>query len=137
MIKDKKSIIVLNKIDLEQNILTNQDEEFKKYSKNIVKISALKNKGIEDLYNKITEIFNLNEINVDNDIVITNIRHKNLISKAIDSVLKAEETIKNEMPIDVVAIFLKDILENLGNITGDEVTEDIINDIFSKFCLGK
>jgi tRNA modification GTPase len=137
MIKDKKSIIVLNKIDLKQNILTNQDEEFKKYSKNIVKISALKNKGIEDLYNKITEIFNLNEINVDNDIVITNIRHKNLISKAIESVLKAEETIKNEMPIDVVAIFLKDILENLGNITGDEVTEDIINDIFSKFCLGK
>ena len=79
----------------------------------------------------------MNQINVDNDIVITNIRHKNLISKAIESVNKSEETIKNNMPIDVVAIFLKEILENLGNITGDFVTEDIINDIFSKFCLGK
>ena len=97
----------------------------------------MKKIGIEDLYNKITEIFNLNQINVDNDIVITNIRHKNLISKAIESVNKSEETIKNNMPIDVVALFLKEILENLGNITGDFVTEDIINDIFSKFCLGK
>ena len=97
----------------------------------------MKKIGIEDLYNKITEIFNLNQINVDNDIVITNIRHKNLISKAIESVNKSEETIKNNMPIDVVAIFLKEIIENLGNITGDFVTEDIINDIFSKFCLGK
>ena len=117
------------------NRLNNQIGRCK--SKNIVKISALKKIGIEDLYNKITEIFNLNQINVDNDIVITNIRHKNLISKAIESVNKSEETIKNNMPIDVVAIFLKEILENLGNITGDFVTEDIINDIFSKFCLGK
>ena len=137
MIKDKKSIVVLNKIDLTSNILDDNINEIEKYSKNIVKISALKKIGIEDLYNKITEIFNLNQINVDNDIVITNIRHKNLISKAIESVNKSEETIKNNMPIDVVAIFLKEILENLGNITGDFVTEDIINDIFSKFCLGK
>ena len=137
MIKNKKSIVVLNKIDLTSNILDDNIKEIEKYSKNIVKISALKKIGIEDLYNKITEIFNLNQINVDNDIVITNIRHKNLISKAIESVNKSEETIKNNMPIDVVAIFLKEILENLGNITGDFVTEDIINDIFSKFCLGK
>ena len=137
MIKNKKSIVVLNKIDLTSNILDANIKEIEKYSKNIVKISALKKIGIEDLYNKITEIFNLNQINVDNDIVITNIRHKNLISKAIESVNKSEETIKNNMPIDVVAIFLKEILENLGNITGDFVTEDIINDIFSKFCLGK
>ena len=137
MIKDKKNIIVLNKVDLNQDVLTDNDNEFKKYSNNIIKISALKKTGIENLYNKITEIFNLNQINVDSEIVITNIRHKNLISKAIESVLKSEESIKDKMPIDVVAIFLKDILENLGNITGDVVTEDIINDIFSKFCLGK
>ena len=137
MIKDKKSIIVLNKVDLNQDVLTDKDNEFKKYSNNIIKISALKKTGIENLYDKITEIFNLNQINVDSEIVITNTRHKNLISKAIESVLKSEESIKDKMPIDVVAIFLKDILENLGNITGDIVTEDIINDIFSKFCLGK
>ena len=137
MIKDKKSIIVLNKVDLEENVLNEKEDEFRKYSNNIIKISALKKIGIEDLYDKITEIFNLNQINVDNEIVITNIRHKNLISKAIENVIKSEETIKNQMPIDVVAIFMKDVLENLGNITGDVVTEDIINDIFSKFCLGK
>lgn len=137
MVKDKKSIIVLNKVDLNDNILSENIKEFEKYSNNIVKISALKKIGIEDLYNKITEIFNLNEINVDDEIIITNIRHKNLIDKAIESVNKAEETIQNQMPVDIVAIFLKDILENLGNITGDLVTEDIINDIFSKFCLGK
>ncbi len=137
MVKDKKNIIVLNKVDLNDNILSQNIKEFEKYSNNIVKISALKKVGIENLYNKITEIFNLNEINLDNEIIITNIRHKNLIDKAIESVNKSEETIQSKMPVDVVAIFLKDILENLGNITGDLVTEDIINDIFSKFCLGK
>ena len=87
----------------------------------------MKKIGIEDLYNKITEIFNLNQINVDNDIVITNIRHKNLISKAIESVNKSEETIKNNMPIDVVAIFLKEILEDeKNNIISSEQAEKII-----------
>ena len=82
-------------------------------------------------------MFNLNEINLDNDIIITNIRHKNLISNAIENVKKSKKTIEDNMPIDVVAIFIKDILEDLGNITGEVVTENIIKEIFSKFCLGK
>ena len=76
-------------------------------------------------------------INLDNEIVITNIRHKNLITKAIESVKKTKETIENQMPLDIIAIFIKDILEDLGNITGEVVTEDIIDEIFAKFCLGK
>ena len=89
------------------------------------------------MYDEITNLFNLNQINVDNEIVITNIRHKNLITKAIESVKKTKETIENQMPLDIIAIFIKDILEDLGNITGEVVTENIIDEIFAKFCLGK
>ena len=134
--KGKKSIILLNKADL-NSVLAESDERFTNVSTNVIKISALNGEGIEKLYGVISKMFNLNEINVDNDIIITNLRHKNLISKAIENVKKAKETIQADMPIDIVAIYIKDILEDLGNITGDGVTEDIINEIFSKFCLGK
>ena len=82
-------------------------------------------------------MFNLNQINFDNDILITNLRHKNLITKALEDVKKAKENTLNNMPIDIIAIFIKDILEDLGSITGEFVTDDIINEIFAKFCLGK
>ena len=113
------------------------NENLKKLSGNIIKMSALKNIGIDKLYEKITEMFNLNEINLDNENVITNVRQKNLITKAIENVKKAKETIEQKMPIDIVAIFIKDILEDLGKITGEVVTEDIIEEIFANFCLGK
>ena len=134
--KNKKSIIILNKIDLETKIDEN-NEKIKQTSDNIIKISALNNIGIEKLYEKISELFNLNEINLDNESIITNIRHKNLISKSIEDVKKTKETINNKMPLDIIAIFIKGILSDLSNITGEEVSEDIINEIFSKFCLGK
>ena len=136
IIKGKKVIIVLNKIDLE-NKIDEKNEYLKNISDNKVKISALNETGIENIYDKINEMFNLNEINLDNGTVITNLRHKNLISKAIENVNKAEETLEKGMPTDVIAIFIKDILEALGEITGEEVTENIINEIFARFCLGK
>lgn len=135
-IKGKNVIIVLNKIDL-NTIINEENEKLREVSKNIIKISALNETGIEELYNCISKMFNLNEINVDNEIIITNLRHKNLISKAIDNVKKARETLENSMPSDIIAIYIKDILESLGEITGEEVTENIINEIFAKFCLGK
>lgn len=135
-IKNKKAIIILNKIDLKAKIDEN-NENLKKLSGNIIKMSALKNIGIDKLYEKITEMFNLNEINLDNENVITNVRQKNLITKAIENVKKAKETIEQKMPIDIIAIFIKDILEDLGKITGEVVTEDIIEEIFANFCLGK
>ena len=157
IIKDKNTIIVLNKIDLNQKI-TKKDNRFKGITENILEISALNNTGIEKLYKKITEMFELSEINLDNELIITNIRHKNLITKALNNIQETKITIKNNMPIDIVAVNIKEILENLGNmnmpidiitiyikdiledlgeITGEVVTEDIINEIFSKFCLGK
>ena len=135
-IKNRKSIIILNKIDLESKIDENNNN-LRESSENIIKMSALKNIGIDKLYEKITEMFNLNEINLDNENVITNVRQKNLITKAIENVKKAKKTIEQKMPIDIVAIFIKDILEDLGKITGEVVTEDIIEEIFANFCLGK
>ena len=136
IIKEKKAIILLNKIDLDRK-LKKEDENFKGLTDSIIEISALNNIGIDKVYSEITKLFDLNEINIDNDLVITNIRHKNLISKSIESINKTREIIKEKMPIDLVAVYIKEILEDLGNITGEFVTEDIINEIFSKFCLGK
>ena len=136
IIKGKKVIILLNKIDLQQT-LHKEDKDFKEVTESVIEISALNNIGIEDVYAEITKLFEINEINIDNDLVITNIRHKNLIHQAIESIKKTKETIQEKMPIDIVAVYIKQILEDLGNITGELVTEDIINEIFSKFCLGK
>ena len=135
-IKGKTAIIVLNKMDLESKIDENTPEIMQACS-HIIKMSTLKQEGLNDLYKTISEMFNVEEINVDNDIIITNLRHKNLISKALESCYKAKEAMQNSMPLDIMAIFLRDILENLGNITGEIVTDDIIDEIFSKFCLGK
>lgn len=136
LIKNKKSIILLNKSDLNSKI-SEDDERFTSITPNIIKISALTKTGIDLLYQKIADMFNLNEINLENEILITNIRHKNIISKAIENVRKAIEALNINMPIDIITIYIKDILEDLGEITGEVVTEDIINEIFSKFCLGK
>lgn len=136
LIKDKKAIILLNKTDLQEKI-TEENPEIKEAKATVIKISALNNVGIDKLYEEITKMFDLNQINLDQEVVITNIRHKNLIDKAIESTKKAKETMKQQMPIDIIAIFIKDILEDLGNITGEIVTEDIIDEIFAKFCLGK
>ena len=134
--KNKKSIIILNKMDLETKVDEN-NEKIKDANSKVIKMSALKKEGIEELYNEISNLFSLNEINLDNEVLITNIRHKDLISKAIKDVKKAKETLDKKMPLDIIAIFMKDILEDLAEITGEEVTEDIIDEIFSKFCLGK
>ena len=136
IIKNKKYIILLNKIDL--NVIIDENNEYlKDFSKNIIKISALNNWGLNDLYSKISEMFNFNDINLDNDVIITNLRQKNLITKSLDDISKVRDVINNGMPVDIIAMFIKNILEDLNTITGEEVSEDIINEIFSKFCLGK
>ena len=136
IIKDKKAIILLNKIDEKDNHLENV-KEIKEVKKPIIKISAKNKEGIEDLYNKITELFSFNEIDIDDGNLITNIRHKDLIEKAIFNIEEAKKATKTRAPIDLVAIPLKQALEELSTIVGKNASEDIISDIFSKFCLGK
>ena len=134
--KNKKSIVILNKVDLEQKIKF-ENPKLEIFNKNIINLSAKNKIGLETLFEKITTMFNLDEINIDNDVVITNERHKNLISKAIENLDKAEKILKDGMPVDIIAISLKDVLSNLGAITGEEAGEEIIDEIFARFCLGK
>lgn len=136
LVKNKKSILLLNKCDLSQK----NDETIKYISnnnKNVLKASMKTKKGVSELYEMITKLFGNNEVDISDGIIITNIRHKNLIHKSISSIDKAEVSIEQNMPIDVIAICIKETLENLGEITGDNVSEDIIDKIFEKFCLGK
>lgn len=136
IIKNKKVIILLNKKDIGDKILEN-NESIKNNFKNIIKISAKTGDGIEELYDKIASMFKTNEIKMNDGIIITNIRHKNQIDKALNSVNEAIESNNSGMPIDIVSIPIKQILNDLSAITGEDVSEDIINEIFSKFCLGK
>ena len=136
ILKEKKSIIVLNKIDLlEKDFKINK--KIVKLNKKIIKISALEQTGIDELNSEIINLFKLNEINFDSEIIVTNARHKNLINKALENTNEALNVIEDNMPIDIIAVYIKEILENLGLITGENVSEDIINEVFSKFCLGK
>ena len=134
-IKNKNSIILLNKKDL--NIANISKKELNKYSNNILKISIKNNDGIEDIYEKMAEIFNIGEMKTENTSIITNIRHKQAIKNAKDNLIKAIEVINDMMPIDITAIYFKQAIEEINKITGENVTDDIINEIFSKFCLGK
>ena len=136
MVKGKKSLVLLNKIDIAKDI-ENKERVLRKYSNNVIKISALHKIGIEEISDYIKKLFEEEEINLDNEIIVTNIRQKNLIQQAIQNLSEAENTLLNNMPIDIIAIFINKMLENLGEITGDSPSEEIINEIFSKFCLGK
>ena len=82
-------------------------------------------------------MFKFKEIAAGGETIVTNVRHKNIIINARNSLKMARETINNNMPIDIISTNLKEILEELGKITGETVTDDVISEIFSKFCLGK
>lgn len=136
IIKNKNAILVLNKIDKEEKKAENSSQ-IAKVDKPIVKISTVTKEGIDDLYNEIVKMFNISQIEATSDIVITNIRHKNQIDKAVKSINEAINVAKEGQTEDILAVYIKQTLEDLGEITGDNVSEDIINEIFSKFCLGK
>ena len=136
LIKNKKSIIILNKSDLKAEI-TEDSSEFKDLNCPILKMSIKNGEKIESLYSELIKMFNLNQITMDNELLITNVRHQELIKKAIESTRMALNDFKTDMPIDIISINIKQILEHLGEITGDNVSDDIIKSIFAKFCLGK
>ena len=134
LVKEKNAIIVLNKIDLEKDLKIKELEEI---NKPIVRISTKTREGVDKLFGEIVKLFKLNEIANDGEFIVSNNRHKSLILNARKNLTKARETIDNHLPIDIISSFMKEILEELGKITGETVTEDVIKEIFSKFCLGK
>lgn len=136
IIKDKKCIILLNKIDiLSENI--DLENKLKLINKNILKISAMEDIGIQSLYDKIIELYSFNTESLSNDVLISNERHKNLIQKAKMEINEAINATENDMYIDIISIYITNAMNYLAEITGNNVTDDVIDEIFKKFCLGK
>ena len=135
LIDNKNAILLVNQMDIVDGSLV--INELQKYNKDIIKISAKTGDGVEKLYDRIYEMYKINDIELDDGEILTNIRHKGQIDEAIKSINAVKDTIDNHMPVDIIEIYLKQVLADLGKITGDDISEDIINEIFSKFCLGK
>ena len=135
LIGNKNAILLVNKMDIVDGSLV--INELQKYNKDIIKISAKTGDGVEKLYDRIYEMYKINDIELNDGEILTNIRHKGQIDEAIKSINAVKDTIDNHMPVDIIEIYLKQVLADLGKITGDDISEDIINEIFSKFCLGK
>lgn len=130
--KEKKRIIVVNKIDLENNLdISNLKNE------RIVKVSALKDSGIENLKNEINDIFNLEEINLGDFTYLSNSRQISLVKKAVEISKNLEDALNNDVPIDLLEIDIKEICEILGEIIGESYDDKLIDTLFSNFCLGK
>lgn len=134
-IKDKKAVILLNKSDLKS--LTDEAEINKYSDKEIINVSALNETGIDSLKKYIQSEFLSGELDYNNNIIITNQRHRNLLSESFDSLKNVIESIDNNMPEDFFSIDLSNAYDCLGRIIGESVEDDIVNKVFSKFCMGK
>lgn len=140
MLSDKKAVILLNKSDLSQvtseEVLDRVLEE-KKIEKPVISISAKERTGIDKLEDTIKEMFFQGEISFNDEIYITNVRQKTALQSALHSFQLVQQSIENEMPEDFYSIDLMSAYEELGSIIGEAVGEDLVNEIFSKFCMGK
>lgn len=126
--KDKKRIIIMNKIDLNLN---------NSFMDDVIKISAKNNEGIEEIKDAIKELFNVGTFMSKNLTFFTNVRQISLLKSAIKSLEDVEQGIKEEREIDMIEIDLKLVWEKLGDIIGANYTEELIDNLFSRFCLGK
>lgn len=130
--KDKKVIVVINKSDLERKI--NLDDI--KYQ-NIVYTNTIDLNGINSLKEKIVELFNLNELEQQDYTYLSNVRQISLAKEAYQILEEVNNGIKNEVPVDMIEIDIKRAWEKLGEIIGETYTEELIDQLFSQFCLGK
>ncbi len=136
MIADKKVIVLLNKSDLEQ--VVSEDRIIKKLTHvSVIKTSTKENTGIDEFENVIKRLFFGGEIAVNDQIYITNQRHKEALREAYESMEMVLHSLADQMPEDFYSIDLMSAYASLGRIIGEEVGEDLVNEIFSKFCMGK
>ena len=131
-IKNKKHIIILNKIDL-KNIA--KIEEFKE--EKIIKMSIKNNQGIEDLKKEIIDMFNLSQIELNDPTYLSNARSIAILKNCYTSIESIENSLKNNIPIDMIEIDIKHIWEELGKINGKYYDEELLDEMFKRFCLGK
>ncbi|MGN0249118.1 MAG: tRNA uridine-5-carboxymethylaminomethyl(34) synthesis GTPase MnmE [Lachnospiraceae bacterium] len=138
MIKDKKNIVLLNKSDL--NIVVTEEmikERLSSANQHIIKISALLDQGIDLFENTIKEMFFQGDLTFNNQVFITNVRHKESLMDAENSLNMVLQSIENGMSEDFYSIDLMNCYSSLGKIIGEEVDDDLVNEIFEKFCMGK
>lgn len=129
-LKDKKKIIVINKIDLENKL-------DKSILDNYIEISAKENIGIEKIKDEIKRLFNLGELEASDLTYMSNARSISLLGKSLNNINDAISEINNNSPIDIVEFHLKDAWNNLGEIIGETYTDELLDELFSRFCLGK
>ena len=131
-IKDKKVIVILNKSDLENKVDLSKLKDY-----DIINISIKENKGIENLLNKITELFNLKELEVGDFTYISNARQIGIIKSSISLIEEIEEANRNNVEVDLIQIDLEKLWNQLGELIGETYKEELIDEIFKNFCLGK
>ena len=133
-IKDKKFLIIINKIDLENKL----DKSKLNIPKNkIVELSILEDKGIDNLKNKIIDMFNIAEIETKDPTYLNNTRSISILKNCLNSIKEVEKGINNNLPIDMIELDIKNIWEELGKINGTYYEEELLDEMFSRFCLGK
>lgn len=129
-IKNKKKIIVVNKIDLEEKL----DKDL---LDNYIEISVKENIGIDKIKEEIKRLFNIGKLVSDDITYLSNARSIALLKKSLNNINEAIEEINNSNPIDIVELSLKEAWENLGKIIGETYTDELLDELFSRFCLGK
>ena len=138
LIRGKKCIVLLNKTDLVPVV---EEEELRKKLRDaeisVIRTSTRDNTGIEEFENTIKEMFFSGALSMNEEVIITNMRHKQALEEARDSLLMVKKSLEDEMPEDFYSIDLMSAYASLGYIIGEEVGEDLVNEIFSKFCMGK
>ena len=131
-LKNRKYLIIINKMDLENKL------DYSKLDNNkIIKISALDNSCVENIKNKISEIYNLEELNNKDLTYLSNARSISLLNQALQKLNEVKNSLDENLPIDFIEMDLREIWSNLGEIIGETYTEELIDQLFSKFCLGK
>lgn len=135
IIKNKKVIVLLNKTDIDRVVDIEQLNEIPK--EDIIEFSAKAGLGMDELEEKIKDMFYSGEITFNDQVYITNARHKEALENSYNSLLKVRESVDAGMPEDFYSIDLMDAYEQLGLIIGESVEDDLVNEIFSKFCMGK
>ena len=128
-------IVLLNKMDLKA--VTSEKDIKKILDKPVIPVSAKEESGIDLLENTIKEMFYEGNLSFNDEVYITNLRQKAALEAALESIERVEESICMQMPEDFFSIDLMSAYEELGNITGESVGEDLINEIFGRFCMGK
>ena len=132
MTKDRTSIVVINKDDLESKL-----DLTKLKNRNIIYINTLSNDGIESLKNEIKKLFNLEKLDTSDYNYITNVRQIAKIKECLVNIEDIEKGLQENTPLDMLEIDLKTIWDTLGSIIGESYDEELLDNLFSKFCVGK